>query len=920
MAYRDGSRKDFRVEAVKALRELHDAGIRLDDVLNEREFAESRRLIHDLCREAGIVHPDNGANQRYGEQKDQSSHTRDRAFASVGASSSFSTNGQPIPSTEANDQSASAPQPFFPSNAGIVLRSISPKLSSKSTTPAPPSLLKQSAPAVSSKPSISREEYLAKLAAVRKKNLGATKSTNKVEPKMDLKNNTETISPASSKATFTSETVTIPTTASTETVSQSKPQTPQDAAETLPTPLIPKKGTIKKDLVKQKLEELKRSTAARQAQALLEAAASKASSRPSTPVASHTIRGSNHDEESQAGFQSWYEAPFQQTYTSQSFDAYLATMVQPPAAQTPVITRGNSGNHGDNSGRKRPTAADFMSEGMPFKRPLIRQHFSPELCVIDVSDSEESDDEMDLNDLAHPGRSFDDIAGFRSASNPQFPSGLSGFSPHRSFSGVQTPDHKAFERLKDIETQRRELEAKIAVMQQKKTRIVKGENAESIPPGLQRSISTPTVLFGSAIEGDSLAPSDETKDHRLQKKLQLDSQMASNKAKMEELRLQMKLLEEESERQLEEQNQLALELESAGVDTQGMSLTELKETQEKLQDLQTIQDQLLTSNSMDQDDIVPQSVEPGTIGDPSLSSNVSAVFKENSSESMELDEAQPQLDSLEFTDTRTPEYGEIHDPEALESGEVFSTPSDQLESGLHTSLSQPDLPNDPPIPITEHSAGLEQDSTESVSIGKPKRDLVEQPSEPQTDDDRRTESPEANLPHTQPVVQTVEDVALVEDALDDEQLQDDEMDMESSSDSSADEDQGNESDLAVHLEPTPAPAVDVPELRHYTAEDEHVRTDPALDRCSLNLQPLTKLDSKNKFTPYDSALKQFKAYRYHPQYLHSVSNGYNSLTYSNKIDPMRPLCQFELAGGACNDPDCRNQHFREMGLTGAYCF
>ena len=80
-----------------------------------------------------------------------------------------------------------------------------------------------------------------------------------------------------------------------------------------------------------------------------------------------------------------------------------------------------------------------------------------------------------------------------------------------------------------------------------------------------------------------------------------------------------------------------------------------------------------------------------------------------------------------------------------------------------------------------------------------------------------------------------------------------------------------------------------------------------------------KLESNRKlghFTPYESPLKQFKSFRYHPQYLKEVSNGFRSLTYSHTINPDIPLCRYEL-DGVCNDESCQNQHLRSIGLSGA---
>lgn len=71
------------------------------------------------------------------------------------------------------------------------------------------------------------------------------------------------------------------------------------------------------------------------------------------------------------------------------------------------------------------------------------------------------------------------------------------------------------------------------------------------------------------------------------------------------------------------------------------------------------------------------------------------------------------------------------------------------------------------------------------------------------------------------------------------------------------------------------------------------------------------------FKPYESPLKTFKAYRYHPQYPFEVPGGFRSMTYSHTIDQERPLCPFEAMGGTCNDAACNFQHFRSMGLSGA---
>ncbi|KAL9130422.1 MAG: hypothetical protein Q9217_001389 [Psora testacea] len=68
------------------------------------------------------------------------------------------------------------------------------------------------------------------------------------------------------------------------------------------------------------------------------------------------------------------------------------------------------------------------------------------------------------------------------------------------------------------------------------------------------------------------------------------------------------------------------------------------------------------------------------------------------------------------------------------------------------------------------------------------------------------------------------------------------------------------------------------------------------------------------FKPYESPLKHFKSYRFHPEYISEVPSGFRSLTYSHAIDAEVPICPYDL-GGTCNDPSCGKQHFRDMGIS-----
>ncbi len=94
-------------------------------------------------------------------------------------------------------------------------------------------------------------------------------------------------------------------------------------------------------------------------------------------------------------------------------------------------------------------------------------------------------------------------------------------------------------------------------------------------------------------------------------------------------------------------------------------------------------------------------------------------------------------------------------------------------------------------------------------------------------------------------------------------------------------------------------------------QPDHINTDD----FSL---PTSTMSSKNasdcSFKPYTSPLLIFSSYRSSPNFSTSAKVPLDSLTYSNKIDPNRVFCQFELTG-TCSDGSCTAQHFRDVPMT-----
>ncbi|PON24877.1 hypothetical protein TGAM01_v206385 [Trichoderma gamsii] len=70
---------------------------------------------------------------------------------------------------------------------------------------------------------------------------------------------------------------------------------------------------------------------------------------------------------------------------------------------------------------------------------------------------------------------------------------------------------------------------------------------------------------------------------------------------------------------------------------------------------------------------------------------------------------------------------------------------------------------------------------------------------------------------------------------------------------------------------------------------------------------------RTAFVPYESPLRYFHAYRFHPEYSQSISGGLRSLTYSNRIDVKQEVCPDELANQSCpRGSECVYQHFENM--------
>ncbi|KAF9113241.1 Zinc finger C3H1 domain-containing protein [Mortierella sp. AM989] len=104
------------------------------------------------------------------------------------------------------------------------------------------------------------------------------------------------------------------------------------------------------------------------------------------------------------------------------------------------------------------------------------------------------------------------------------------------------------------------------------------------------------------------------------------------------------------------------------------------------------------------------------------------------------------------------------------------------------------------------------------------------------------------------------------------------------------------------------------ELIRYVVPDR--QSEPQTDfPAAQHKLDVTNPDLSKDLIDYVSPLPMFRSFRFSPRFRDAVRDGYKSLTYSNKIDPMKPMCLYELSGGSCNDDSCKSQHARDYELT-----
>ncbi|KAK7537081.1 uncharacterized protein J3D65DRAFT_696181 [Phyllosticta citribraziliensis] len=444
-----------------------------------------------------------------------------------------------------------------------------------------------------------------------------------------------------------------------------------------------------------------------------------------------------------------------------------------------------------------------------------------------------------------------------------------------------------------------------------------------------------------------------------------DADLSKNMSRLEQLRREMEQLEEDNRRRQKEKNDLANELENLGIDTEGMAHEELQAKKEEI--MQQKEEAREAEASMAQDFHEEKELSPNESlhagADKSMANaddedggSQEHSIRENPT-TTEQPQAQPEELSKSTEGQSSPRASSIMDVSEEESEDA----SDKTDAEMEMSDSEVDENFAAPEAIGESPESGEagsQEQQQPAATGQLEADAdsedfyspepMPRASTPEAADDAMdiasdsssSASSEADeedyTPPGNDPVEVVQDQTSPNGGGDasSEAMDEGEDDYEPSDALPA----------AAHTS-SPSPSEtsvpkfesEHPSLRNFPTSASHsgseapsqtpevtiitddvapeLQSRPETSRDSSQARSTGDIKTQPFFTPYESPLKMFKAYRYHPSYTESVSGGFKSLTYSHEIDPMKPICPFEAAGGICNDPECDGQHFRGMGIS-----
>ncbi|CBX96043.1 hypothetical protein LEMA_P031950.1 [Plenodomus lingam JN3] len=668
----------------------------------------------------------------------------------------------------------------------------------------------------------------------------------------------------------------------------------------------------------------------------------------------------------------------------------------------------------------------------PYSRPLGQSPHAPhdegESMIIQVSDDESNGSDMDLDD-DEPGQKLSSgsiaITQNRSqdvgtpSSLPPRPGSAKPASSTFNTSGPQTPSTQA--REKELENKEKQLAAMRLTLKKKLAEKREKDRAAaaaavaattvttSSPLRQQSSTSGPhpeegvvqkssymAIDSGGSPAKATRAIADSGRDHKHQRRAELQSQLptldaeiANNASRMARLTEEMNKLVAENEKITKAKAQLTRELEDLGIDTEGMSHAQLKAKKDEIERENSpekeasSQEATMASNSSGESQTA-STTEPAVAAAPgpsppelSTNSNTFPNFtglpglgpptpllpkampeeppkskspilpddavnlrgpqSENQSQNLDSNKAEP---------TRPEDIVAVERGSAtpLDDEEDFYSPPPPDEMDLdieRTAEAAPQIPVDPTAsdPISPSEEG-EVEMSESVDEAQDEEDY--EPGEPaietktalqvtdasgidagrslvtsqdSTEDEEDYEPPDIDreMPEVDKSIATAGSGNTMPPAEGD----DDEMDMSTSLEESSNSNSDLDEEITSEPDSILGPNVSPPPTGNAGTLARGWQVTDAADTYAVDsVAPVEDKDEAVRFTPYESPLRMFKSYRYHPRYASEVSGGFLSWTFSHQIDPQKLLCQYESAGGSCNDSTCTDQHFRDISITG----
>ncbi|KAH8662207.1 hypothetical protein BX600DRAFT_513066 [Xylariales sp. PMI_506] len=561
---------------------------------------------------------------------------------------------------------------------------------------------------------------------------------------------------------------------------------------------------------------------------------------------------------------------------------------------TPQPQRGRIG--------KRPVAADFdgySSNGVALKRTRTQ-----ETLIIDVSDDE--DVEMDLGSPTDgpTGPAINSTLGARSNALGTFPPLTNSHSWRGHVSAPGTPANGAHGQKLDFLTQQiEEAKRKIAEAEAKKS-------TKNPASSTQSPAATPIQITSSRLP----KPSDVARSTRNDRRDRIasydlpavEATLKDKQARLNRLREEAARLELEVNTAMVERQKLAVEMETL----EGNSTSDSESTRLNGQYITMAMSQgpePIPAAMAEQDLSIRNDTPAALVLQPSESE--SQIVSKSPSEKSEMD-----IDSSDI------------------SGD-----DDSANAVRPHHISTPDNDDDEVRSSPSNGTGISQGGSLAAETA-PFADHVSA----QTSEDNNLVQRTAEISEVSIVDQELAD-ADVPMQISDAEIETDEEDsyepMPAQISATDKVPNVERRDTEVNLSPLCARAV----LMHYQIPDEdpyepspaHLVADTVSGdgpgtsagevyiHSSLEPRLLTSKQAETKphvpiqdLLSYQSPLKYFHAYRFHPKFLENVPGGLKSMTYSSRIDSNRPLCPSFMEGVECpNGPECQLQHFDKMVLS-----